>query len=243
MRNRFMVELGVVLDVELPVRGGDVVLAVHPFPLGGAGAGEAFDRRAEAVRQRRRLAGEVDEPEGPPAFEAQRTQGMCRLIEAGVRLHAGGALQRSVEAEDPAVVGAGDGACAAAGGGRIADRRQGGAAVRTDVVEGAYRAGGIAGKQDREAGDLGAVPAAERGDVAVMRDVQPAAGEEAFAFEAEDLRILVPVGRQAGGPLEGGRGPGGEEWFGGDVGDHVQPSRRAVPRALLPAGRPAGGSP
>ena len=150
VRDRDVVALEIVVDVDLPVRLQGVVAALERHQLGEAEPGR-FDLGgdlAQEVGERRRAGVEIHERHRPELFDARLAQPHLLRPEALDALHLARPEQTAIEPVGPTVV-------AALQRGRVAAALDDPAgAMRADVPERAQRAVATAGGEQRIAGHL-----------------------------------------------------------------------------------------
>lgn len=145
----------------------------------GAGLvrGQGLVEIADGVLKIRRGAGEVDEQPAAPAGAAHRDEAE---VVGGVE--AGCLAQRSVEAVDPRVVGAPDGAPPdlAPGPDQLVP------AVAAGIEKGPWLSGGVSHQQDADPTHLLGALGARFGQLALPADTDPAVSPQSLSFPSED---------------------------------------------------------
>ena len=202
MRDRDVVALEIVVDVDLPVGGQRVVAALERHQLGEAEAGRLDLGRdlAQELGERRRAGVEVHERHRRELFDARLAQPHLLRPEALDALHLARLEQAAVEAVGPTVV-------AALERGRVAaafDDPAG--AMRADVPERAQRAVATADHEQRIARHLAGHEVAGVGEARRGARPLPGAREDRVLLGGEHRRIDVPAGGQRRGARDVGSG-------------------------------------
>src|ERR1700676_1479787 len=148
MRDRNVVALEVVVDVNLPVAVQHVVAPLHAAKACKLESARLRRNRPENGRKRLRFQIKIDENELFPRLQPQRHHTHGAAVEELHDLHIGRANQPTIERVRPAVIAATENIFAAA------TLRDGPSAVAADVAEGSQRPFLVAPDQSRLAGHL-----------------------------------------------------------------------------------------
>ena len=194
MRDRQVVALEVVVDVDLPVALDDVVAPLDERACGRRRSRPRHLGRdgAHHLGQRRRVVGQVDEDERAPALDAHGDEAEVLLGEALGVLHLGRGAQAAVEPVRPAVVAALERLAVAL---RERDLAR---AMPADVVEGAQLAVEAVRDDDRLVEDRDRDEVADALELIGPCHELPGAAEDPLLLALEDVGVEVVARRQRG---------------------------------------------